>query len=440
MASPEKRRRLLIVSPSFPPINTPDMQRVRMSLPHYIEHGWEPVVLAIEPAKHGGPSDVNLEATVPSGVRIYHTSAISRRCARWFGIGNLGLRAWWNLLVAGATIIKKEQIDLVFFSNTQFITFTLGRIWRCWLGVPFVIDLQDPWRTDYYTGARKQERPGGWKYTFAQLQARFLEGWSMRRMSALMSVSPQYIDDLRHRYRWFKDIPTGVIGFGTSEADLAAALKTPAVSITHHSHRVRIISTGAAGPIMQPALHVLFDGFSAFTSTTPGSDLGFEFYGTSYAPAQNAQPSVLPLAQNLGVIKFVSEIPTRLGHLESMRMQTEANALLLLGTTDPNYAASKLYPYFLSGRPMLAVLLRGSLLEQQVRALSCATVITFDESGATGETRAQLQAFFTTAVAGFPKEKLPERNEELFRREYFAPNLTARQCALLDAALDYQSK
>ncbi len=40
-------RRVLIVSPHFPPTNAPDHQRVRMSLPYFQENGWEPVVLAV---------------------------------------------------------------------------------------------------------------------------------------------------------------------------------------------------------------------------------------------------------------------------------------------------------------------------------------------------------------------------------------------------------
>ena len=35
-------RRVLLVSPHFPPTNAPDHQRVRMSLPFYREHGWAP--------------------------------------------------------------------------------------------------------------------------------------------------------------------------------------------------------------------------------------------------------------------------------------------------------------------------------------------------------------------------------------------------------------
>ena len=36
-------RRVLIVSPSFPPISAADLHRVRMSLPYYREFGWEPI-------------------------------------------------------------------------------------------------------------------------------------------------------------------------------------------------------------------------------------------------------------------------------------------------------------------------------------------------------------------------------------------------------------
>ena len=40
-------KKVLIVSPHFPPLNAPDMQRVRMSLPYFAAEGWEPVVLAL---------------------------------------------------------------------------------------------------------------------------------------------------------------------------------------------------------------------------------------------------------------------------------------------------------------------------------------------------------------------------------------------------------
>jgi hypothetical protein len=44
-----RQRHVLIVSPHFPPTNAPDMQRVRMSLPHFHKFGWRASVLAVAP-------------------------------------------------------------------------------------------------------------------------------------------------------------------------------------------------------------------------------------------------------------------------------------------------------------------------------------------------------------------------------------------------------
>lgn len=421
-------------------MNAADMQRVRMSLPFYRENGWEPVVLAIDPADHGGVREDALLSTVPNDIVVHRCRAFSPKWSRWFGVGNLGLRSWLHLLVAGLRIIRREKIDLVFFSNTQFVTFTLGRIWRVLFGVPYVIDLQDPWRTDHYTGVFKKDRPGGWKYKFAWLQACFLEGWSFRRMNGLMSVSLSYIEDLRRRYRWFSSVPAEVIGFGASEADLTAVAKMQPQAPAGGNTPVRMVYTGVAGPVMQPALEVLFDGLKAFRDKIQTSpNLRLHFLGTSYAAAGAARLSVRPVAQHFGTDDLVSETPTRLGHLEALCAQASANALLLLGTSDPAYSASKLYPYYLSGRPMLAIVLAGSGLERLLRDLSCAVIVTFGPSGPNDRTREQLAAFFTAMLAGFPPGTLPTRNDGLFRREYLAGPLTRRQCALFDRALSEQT-
>jgi len=421
-------------------MNAADMQRIRMSLPHYRENGWEPVVLAVDPAYHGGVREDALLATIPDDIVVVRCRAFSLKWSHKFGIGNLGLRSWLYLFLSGWRLIRREKIDLVFFSNTQFVTLILGRIWRFFLGVPYVIDLQDPWRTDYYRGARKKDRPGGWKYAFAQLQARFLEGWSLRRMSGLISVSQHYIEDLRHRYQWFARIPAEVIGFGASEADLMATAKMRRPSPLDSERIVRMVYTGVAGPVMKPALEVFFDGLSAFCQKKAvPPQLRVEFLGTSYAYDGLARPTVVPIAQHFSVDGLVSEMPTRLGHLEALYEQTAADALLLLGTSDPAYSPSKLYPYYLSGRPILAIVLKDSYLEQLLRSLSCAVIVTFESSGQNDQTREQLTSFFTAMLTRFPAGSLPKRNNELFQREFLSGALTRRQCALFDRVVTKHS-
>ncbi|XHR93523.1 hypothetical protein ACFJIV_24885 [Mucilaginibacter sp. UC70_90] len=41
-------KKLLIISPYFPPVNAADMQRVRMSLPYFAACGWEAEVVTID--------------------------------------------------------------------------------------------------------------------------------------------------------------------------------------------------------------------------------------------------------------------------------------------------------------------------------------------------------------------------------------------------------
>lgn len=440
--APRRLRRVLIVSPAFPPLSTPDSQRVRMSLPHYREFGWEPIVLTVAPRHIAGTREEALLATVPADVKVLTCGALPRRLAGVFGLGNLGLRAWVPLLLAGHRAIRREQIDAVFFSTTQFATFALGRIWRRWTGVPYIIDLQDPWRTDYYERPGVRKAPGGWKYQFARFQAWLLEEWSFRKVGAFMSVSAQYLFDLRRRYPWFSAVPSEPIHFGASENDLSAARSLAPAAETSAATGVRpdvvrFVYTGAAGPVTPHAVSVLFEAVRAFREADPAAAarLRFEFLGTSYAPAGQAKPSILPLAQSAGVADLVRERPERLGHLETLRVQSDADVLLVLGSSDLAYSPSKVYPYFLSGRPIVSLVFRNSCLETILGELNCSHQITFEENADTGPAIQALQKTFRAALDGSLPELLPDRNEEFFRREYLARTLTGKQAALFNAAL-----
>jgi len=438
------QRRVLIVSPSFPPMNTPDLQRARMSLPYYREHGWDPVVLTVDAAVQDGAREAALEATIPGDVRIHRCGALPLWISKRLGLGNLGLRAWFYLLFAGARIMRREKIDVVFLTNTQFVTFTLGRIWRRWFGVPYVIDLQDPWRTDYYERQGSRRPPGGWKYKVARAQAWLLEGWSFRRAGALMSVSQNYLDDLRRRYRWFTRVPARVIRFGASETDLAIArslsLEAPEVP-SASTGSVRFVYTGAAGPIMAHALRILFRALAYFRASRPDDAhrLRFDFLGTSYAPPGHGEKTVTPVACEFGVEDQVHELPHRLGHLECLQIQSRADILLLLGSSDLAYSPSKLYPYYLANRPMLSVVFRHSYLESMLRELACSTVVAFEENASGDDTVAQLISFFADALDGFSTREKPRRNDALFRREFLPQSLTGEQCRLFTAALETPS-
>ena len=53
-------RRVLMLSPHFPPDSSAATHRVRLLAPHLPEYGWEPIVVTAEPDGYEGPLDVEI--------------------------------------------------------------------------------------------------------------------------------------------------------------------------------------------------------------------------------------------------------------------------------------------------------------------------------------------------------------------------------------------
>jgi hypothetical protein len=432
-------KQVLIVSPHWPPINAPDLQRVRMSLPYYEKYGWKATVLAVDARDVHATLEPELEATVPTDadVRLVRTGL----SALWQALGmkTLGLRALPALAAEGGHLLATRRFDLVFLSNTQFVTFVLGLWWRIRHGVPYVIDLQDPWRTNYYEKPGAPKPPGGWKYQGARFQAWILEPLVYRHCAGFISVSKKYLESLTKRYRWFGNKPSEVIHFGASIRDIESARALPAGP--HHFPKnigdIHLLYTGAAGPIMPHAINALFHGFSVWRTSHPdrAARFRFHFYGTSYVASGAGVFSVLPTAEAHGLSDVVDEIPHRLGHLESLSLQSHTDALILLGSSDLAYSPSKLYPYYLSEKPILAVVFKGSYLEKLLLDLQCAHMAVFQPGEPNESADERLAEFFLWASNGFVPPPHRERNREAFNRGYLADHLTAVQCRFFETAI-----
>ncbi|PON15176.1 hypothetical protein C2W62_25205 [Candidatus Entotheonella serta] len=187
---------VLIISPHFPPVNAPDMHRVRLSLGHYGAFGWHPVVLAMEPKHTEGVKDPLLLKTIPSDVTIRRVPALPIEISRRLGVGNAALRGLPFLYKAGTQLLKTCRPNLIFISTTQFSTMVLGRFWKQKYGVPYVLDMQDPWV--YTPSWPQQDRPGG-KHRFMRHLHRCLEPWAMRRVDGIMAVTDAYHQTLQQR-------------------------------------------------------------------------------------------------------------------------------------------------------------------------------------------------------------------------------------------------
>jgi hypothetical protein len=355
--------KVLIVSPSFPPVNAADSQRVRMSLPYFHEFGWDAHVLAVAPRFVEGCPDPDLLRTVPDQIPVTRVGALSARYSRLVGLGSLGLRAFLPLKASGARLLRDERFDVVYFSTTVFIVMALGPVWKRQFGVPYVLDFQDPWLNDYYrrTGTRP---PGGrLKYGMARFLARRYEPRAVRQAAHILAVSPAYPRMLRERYPDLQAERFTVLPFGGAEYDFQVLQNANIRQRVYDPEdgRRHWVYLGRGGPDMAKGLRALFLALRGLRDARQFfDDIRLHFVGTSYVRGPRAAKSVEPLASELGVADLVEEHPERIPFLEGLAVLRDSDAVLVVGSDDPGYTASKVFPCILSGRPLLAILHQAS--------------------------------------------------------------------------------
>lgn len=366
-------RRVLIISPHFPPVNAPDMQRVRTSLPHFVEAGWKVTLLTVADPTPTAPLEPELLATIPPEVEVVRAFCLSRRLTGWFGVNNVALRSLPFLFFSGGRLLARQRYDAVYFSTTMFITLPLGRLWKFLSGVPYVIDLQDPWVTDYYDRPGNPRPPGGWKYRVAHGLGRALEGWTMTGVSHLITVSSAYVEDLRGRYANLAGIPFTEIPFGAPQRDLRLAadrLKSRAPLLPPGG--CRLVFAGAIGPGMLPAVAALFAAIAEARKT--GLRVSVHFFGTSYAPERQARPVTFELAAKYGLQDCVHEQPARLRYFDALQVTLEAEVNLLFGSNDLAFTPSKILTVLAAGKPILALAPAGSAMAKRLAEFNQACI------------------------------------------------------------------
>lgn len=427
-------RRLLVVSPNFPPNDSVDMHRVRMTVGHFASHGWRPTILRVAPGDTGRAIDPDLMATLPEGLEIVEVAAPRNRLAAAAGLNATGLRAWSALERAGHRLLRGNRFDLVYISTTEFPVMALGRSWKRRLGVPFLLDFQDPWAT-FPASASPYLRPAP-KHRLMRAIHRRLEAWTLPEAGGLMAVSQGYIDLLQAAYPVLRTRPSAVSPFPYSEGDFAAAAeKGRAVAgLRRHDGGASCLYAGRIAPAMEPSLRACFGLVAAGRVRRPEvfDRLWFVFVGTGYAPSGN--PSVaMRLAAEAGMADRVVEHPDRVSFLDAQKSMLEADMLLLLGSDDDGYIPSKLNQSLSLAKPVLCATPRTSRAFQAVEALT--TVLTVIAGEPVKAASIDDLADHLAALApDRPPSVYAEREKRT--RPFEAAQAAARDCALFDRVVE----
>jgi hypothetical protein len=126
--------------------------------------------------------------------------------------------------------------------------------------------------------------------------------------------------------------------------------------------RISFSYVGTALPRATPLFRVLFRGLARLRADKPNlaARLHLRFVGTSNQPNDSTTFRVRPLAEVEGVADLVTEQPARVPFLEALGILAATDFILMIGSDEPHYTASKIYPNLMSGRPFLSIFHRMS--------------------------------------------------------------------------------
>ena len=376
-------KNVLIISPRFPPANAADHQRVRMALPYLREHGWEPTILCVDPQFVEGSQDPNLLATVPEDICVESVTAISQSLTRRLGFGGLTWRAKRSLNRGGQQLLRKGKFDLLYFSTTEFGVMPLATEWKRKFGVPYVLDIQDPWVNDYYRSQGKRPPGGVLKHRLTQSIASRQEPSTLREAAAITTVSANYEINLRVKYPFIDHVPFHVIPFGGPEYDFEI-LKNLDIQAPHgrSDGKQEWVYIGRAGVDMQFSLRVFLCSVKKAIDCNliHRDSVRIRLFGTDYAATGNERQWSRQAAEEFGLHFLVEEQPQRIPYFEALHRLSHADAIFVPGSDDPGYTASKIYPYILAKRPLLTIFHKNSSVNAVVDQTCAGVPITFDEN------------------------------------------------------------
>jgi hypothetical protein len=356
-----------ILSPHFPPATLAGVHRARHLAKHLPAHGWCPIIVRADERHYTERLDPALASLVPDSVRQVRTGAFSASIARSFGVGDIGLRGFLPFKGALSQLASTQKLDAVLITGSPFYPFLLARYVRQVLALPVILDFQDPW-----VSAEGATRPPWSKGGLAHRLALALEPHAVRHASFITGVTDRQNEEITARYPWLDASRLAAIPIGGDPEDFVALRANPPQNpqVRLDPDLINLSYVGAFLPRGVGPMRAVFGALRVLRDTHPplAGRIRLNFVGTSNQPSGAGGHLVMPHAAAEGVADHVREHPARVPYLEALSLLANSNGLLMIGSDEPHYSASKIYPGLMSGTPYLSVFHAASSAHQILSA------------------------------------------------------------------------
>jgi hypothetical protein len=337
-------KNLLIIYPHWPPSNLAGVHRSRLIANFLPDFGWHPVIVTVNPDFYEEEPDWDMLKTVGKDIEVHHVDA--KKVTKPRIIGDIGLRAFNHLKTKALQIIKQQKIDFIWIPIPSFYVAILGRIIYNKTQIPYGIDYIDPWVRDISN--RKSIRS-----IFSLLIARIIEPYAIKKASLISGVAEAYFKPAIER-NFKKKQPVQVsMPYGFDPSDHHIKLEKLTYPWDKFPDCIPYIYAGAFLPNSGLFIDLLFKAIASMkTEGSMNEKVKLFFIGTG----NYSHKSIKAYALENSVDEYVIEIRNRFPYLHVLNFLSVAKGVILIGSTEKHYTASKTFQSILSGRPVFSIL------------------------------------------------------------------------------------
>lgn len=334
---------VLIIYPHWVPANLAGVQRPRLIGNYLKEFGWQPLLLTVESQYYEEPLDLLMQKTVSDDIEVIYTKAYNVIKPRI--IGDIGLRAFPFLKKRALQLCRERKIDFIWIPIPSFYTAIIGRQLHDKTGIPYGIDYIDPWVRDITNQNDLRAR-------LSQFAARTLEPYAVKKAALITGVSTPYYQPVIDRNFKIEPVHAGM-PYGFDPNDHTIELNDVKLPWDGLPNCKPWIYAGAFLPNSHLFVESFFETIAALKKEGKWDDsIQLFFVGTGYYPAKR----ITAYAEDYGLSEIVTEHRERFPFLHILNFLSKADKVMLFGSTEKHYTASKTFQCLLSKRPLFSML------------------------------------------------------------------------------------
>ena len=392
-------KNILIIYPHWPPSNLAGVHRARLIANFLPDFDWKPIILTVHPDYYEEKPDWDILKTVNKDIEVIHVPA--KKVGKPRIIGDIGLRAFTQLKKKALEILKNREINFVWIPIPSFYTAVLGRVLYNKTKIPYGIDYIDPWVRDISN--RKNLRA-----ILSNLVARFLEPYAVKKATLISGVSTPYYQSVLDRNFKNKTIEHIGMPYGFDPNDHQIKLENINYPWDDYPGCIPFIYAGAFLPKSDLFTDLLFKAIAELKAEEQWNQkVKLFFIGTG----NYSHKSVEEFSSQHLVEDVVVEIRERFPFLHILNFLSAARGVLLIGSTEKHYTASKTYQSLLSEKPVFSIMHSESSAVTVFKECNAANYLCeYFENGSNKDFLRQIKQTFTDFVAG-KKEYLPDLNK-----------------------------